>query len=429
MWRKTWILLVALLVVLAGCGGDDADNSAGGHGGDTYEDSPGRGTGGGTGGTGGAGGAGGVGGTGGAGGTGGSATGGTGGGDQGGSGGVTPEPGQLTAGEWRDLDHWDFWRNLVESDWGHMEARWRFDTARRFPVVVHDGADVVTDAAVELLDGQGNAIWRARTDAWGEAELFAGLFAVAQGPFTVRASVGAASAEQTGLTDPPEGRLDLELADAATPAAVLDVAFLVDTTGSMGDELRYLQVELGSVIERVRTEQEQAVTIRLGLGFYRDQDDEYVVRNFPFTTDVADAQAKLAAQDAGGGGDYEEAVEQGLDAMITQGQWSASARARLLFVVLDAPPHQRESVLGKIQEVTASAAAQGIRIVPVAASGVDKNTEFLMRMLGIATGGTYTFLTDHSGIGGSHIDPTIGAYQVEFLDDLLVRVIGEALGQ
>jgi len=29
---------------------------------------------------------------------------------------------------------------------------------------------------------------------------------------------------------------------------------------------------------------------------------------------------------------------------------------------------------------------------------VDKPTEFLLRLLGITTGGTYTFLTDDSGI-------------------------------
>lgn len=64
----------------------------------------------------------------------------------------------------------------------------------------------------------------------------------------------------------------------------------------------------------------------------------------------------------------------------------------------------------------------------MAASGIDKETAFLLRNLGIATGGTYTFLTDHSGIGNPHLEPTIGGYQVELLNHLLVRVIGEALG-
>ena len=50
-------------------------------------------------------------------------------------------------------------------------------------------------------------------------------------------------------------------------------------------------------------------------------------------------------------------------------------------------------------------------------------TEFLLRFLNIVTGGTYVFITNDSGIGGSHIEPTIGAYDVEYLNDLMVRVI------
>ena len=46
----------------------------------------------------------------------------------------------------------------------------------------------------------------------------------------------------------------------------------------------------------------------------------------------------------------------------------------------------------------------------------------------MATGGTYTFLTDDSGVGGSHLEPTVGEYQVEQLNDLLVRLIEQYIG-
>ena len=424
MGGRIWMWGGVLAVARAGCGSDDNaseggpdggfSNGAGGSRGDTGSDAgPGVGPGSGDPGTGG-----------GSGGSGGTTP--VGGDGQGGGG--THGAGQLTAGEWRDLDHWDFWRGLVGGVWQPHERYWGFDTSARFPVIVHDAGAPVGDAEVELLDVQGTAIWRARTDAWGEVELFAGLFSQSEGPYTVRAHAGSASAERADLEGPPALRIDLELAGAAAPAPVLDVAFLVDTTGSMGDELHYLQTELGDVIERVRTNYGQQ-TIRVGLGFYRDTGDMYEVRDFPFTTDVDLAVRNLAAQDAGGGGDWPEAVERGLDRMITQGQWSDSARARILFLVLDAPPHYRPEVVEKMKLLTARAAELGVRIVPLAASGVDENTEALLRLLGIATGGTYTFLTDHSGIGNPHLEPTIGEYQVELLNDLLVRVIGEALGE
>ncbi len=74
------------------------------------------------------------------------------------------------------------------------------------------------------------------------------------------------------------------------------------------------------------------------------------------------------------------------------------------------------------------AAARGIRIVPVVASGIDGNTEFLMRLTAIATNGTYVFITNDSGIGNEHLEPTVGDYEVEHLKDLIVRVIGEYAG-
>jgi len=35
------------------------------------------------------------------------------------------------------------------------------------------------------------------------------------------------------------------------------------------------------------------------------------------------------------------------------------------------------------------------------------------------------FLTDHSGIGGKHLEPTTDEYKVEPLNELLVRIITE----
>ena len=45
--------------------------------------------------------------------------------------------------------------------------------------------------------------------------------------------------------------------------------------------------------------------------------------------------------------------------------------------------------------------------------------------MAIFTDGTYVFITNHSGIGNDHIEPTIGEYQVELLNELIVRLIGE----
>ena len=57
-------------------------------------------------------------------------------------------------------------------------------------------------------------------------------------------------------------------------------------------------------------------------------------------------------------------------------------------------------------------------------NGLGEATFGLMcRFFAAATGGTYVFLTNHSGIGGDHIAPTVGQYEVEYLNDLICRLI------
>lgn len=335
------------------------------------------------------------------------------------------EAGQLTAGEWRDLDRWDYWLDLLKKpELAAYAELWGFATEQRYSVVVSADGVPLADAGVVLLGPDEAPVWRARTDVRGEAELFAGLFGDAvEGPFSisVETSAGAQLVEEVSA-----GPVDVEV-EGAQPDARLDLMFVVDTTGSMGDELSYLQAELASVIERVRAEIGETVEIRLSVNFYRDEGDEYVVRAFPFTGQIDDAIADLQAQDAGGGGDTPEAVHSALADAIDEHAWSEAATARLCFLVLDAPPHEDAQVLASVRESVRRAAAKGVRIVPLAASGIDQATEFLLRFQAIATGGTYTFLTDHSGLGESHLEPTVGEYEVERLDDQMVRLITAAL--
>jgi hypothetical protein len=75
------------------------------------------------------------------------------------------------------------------------------------------------------------------------------------------------------------------------------------------------------------------------------------------------------------------------------------------------------------------AAKKGIKIIPIVASGSgggvvqDRNLEFLMRSTALATNGNYIFITDHSGVGGKHTEPVIDNYEVELLNDIIVRTI------
>ena len=116
----------------------------------------------------------------------------------------------------------------------------------------------------------------------------------------------------------------------------LDLCFMIDTTGSMGDELRYLQSEVADVIERVTTELSET-DIALAFVFYRDEGDEYKVKSSDFTSDIAAQQRVLASESASGGGDTPEAVHEALQEVLGL-SWREGTR-KILIPVLDAPPH------------------------------------------------------------------------------------------
>ena len=92
-------------------------------------------------------------------------------------------------------------------------------------------------------------------------------------------------------------------------------------------------------------------------------------------------------------------------------------------MLLDAPAHHNTDVINSLHSSIANYAKNGILLIPIAASGADKNTEFMLRFFAISTGGTYVFITDNSGVGGQHTEPSVGKFQVEKLNELIVRLI------
>lgn len=334
------------------------------------------------------------------------------------------QAGLLTSGEWCDNENFDFWKNLITSrdEWHRISNRWELNTLNRIAVSVTDGNEPVGNVTVKLMSGT-TLLWEAISDNDGNAYLFDDFDGDNQYlPTKIIAEQNGAKLAEVEYSQGES--VEIKLTPERKAVNSLDLMFVVDTTGSMGDELYYLQTELSDIVNRVSAENQ--IPVRVSVNFYRDTTDKYVVRSFDFTDDADEAVMYINQQDANGGGDYEEAVEQALSDAVYNHSWESSTR--LMFLVLDAPPHYNANNAAKLSAVLSDASAQGIRIIPVASSGVDTETEFLCRTFSLATGGTYTFLTDHSGVGGSHLEPTIGHYQVEKLNDMIVRIIGEYIG-
>ncbi|MFP6763563.1 MAG: vWA domain-containing protein [Planctomycetaceae bacterium] len=224
------------------------------------------------------------------------------------------------------------------------------------------------------------------------------------------------SLEQTEWTiqvDQPEPSLPQQL----------DLALVIDTTGSMGDELAYLKVEIDSIATAVQ-QLFPNVDQRYALILYRDNGDEYVTRTFDFSSSLDEFRTQLARQQASGGGDYPEAMQAALW-QTTQLSWRDGPTARVAFLVGDAPPHARH--IDQTIDSVLNLRQKEVTLFPVAASGVRDEAEYLMRISAFLTMGQYLFLTDHSGIGNPHAKPVAPKYNVERLDRLMVRMIATEL--
>ncbi len=200
----------------------------------------------------------------------------------------------------------------------------------------------------------------------------------------------------------------------------LDVALVIDTTGSMGDEIAYLQAEFLELSRAIEDAYPNAAQ-RWSLVVYRDVGDEYVVRSFDFRDSATEFREKLELQGAAGGGDTPEAPDAAFEA-LTQLRWrTEDSTARLAFWVADAPHHQENAEA--LADAIRATRKQNVHIYPVASSGVDELTEVTMRSAAQLTGGRYLFLTDDSGVGGTHKEPTLPCYFVTRLDDAILRMV------
>ncbi len=203
----------------------------------------------------------------------------------------------------------------------------------------------------------------------------------------------------------------------------LDLVFVFDTTGSMGDELSWLTKEFGGIVQAARRSAPGA-NFRFGLVAYRDRGDAYVVKSFGFTNRQGQMQGWLRNLDASGGGDYPEAAAAALQSAVGL-NWRRGKGERIVFHIADAPPHKSET--RAYLDAAREAARKNIQIFGLGASGVAEESEFVMRQAALVTAGRYLFLTDDSGVGLAHAEPSIACYRVTRLKSLLVRVLQSEL--
>lgn len=117
---------------------------------------------------------------------------------------------------------------------------------------------------------------------------------------------------------------------------IVDVAFVIDSTGSMGGLISSAKDELTKMVSQLS--QTANIRTRFGLVEYKDHMDRPVTRDHAFTNELRQMQKAINSLSASGGGDMPEAVFDGLNDAVSKLDWHAHSR-RLMILLGDAAPH------------------------------------------------------------------------------------------
>ncbi|MBI2345356.1 MAG: VWA domain-containing protein [Deltaproteobacteria bacterium] len=332
---------------------------------------------------------------------------------------------RLKGGEWNDHEH--FAEYLTWAGDFNGELVYWFDADPRIVMMVRDEAGAaVPNARVVLTDVTGASVYQAVTDGQGEAVFFPNMLKGTQDAkeLTLAVTKGDARAESRQTIDRAQSaRWDLRLATVPRPLAAVDVVFALDTTGSMYDEIGQLRETLQAIVTQTG-QLNPSLALRLGLVLFRDRGDEYVTQVTDLTSDVAAIQEQIDGAEANGGGDYRESVSAALHDAVRTVHWSAAdaEAARLIFLIGDAPPHLDYAQEPHYLEEALMALRQGIKIYPVAASGIDDAGEYVFRQLSLLTMAKFIFIS-YNGTAPY----AVGAYDENNLDEIIFTTIAEEI--
>jgi len=135
----------------------------------------------------------------------------------------------------------------------------------------------------------------------------------------------------------------LENMDTTQP---VDIAFVLDTTKSMSDDIQHVKNNLQSFLTKL---QSKKATARIGFLEYRDQNEHFLNRVISdFTNDLNHISKSVESVDVTGGGDEPEAVYDALLAAKSSLSWDSKAK-QVVILIGDAPPHPK-TVDGKHDE-------------------------------------------------------------------------------
>ncbi len=182
------------------------------------------------------------------------------------------------------------------------------------------------------------------------------------------------------------------------PSSVLEMVFVVDTTGSMGGLIEGAKQRIWGIVNEVM-QTESRPDVKVGLVAYRDRGDQYVTQVLPLTNDLDQVYSALMSYRAAGGGDTPEDVRTALLDGVRRAGWSARVDrvAQILFLVGDAPPHDNYADVPDARSTAAEASQKGI-VVNTIQCGAIPGTKEIWEAIARHGNGQYFAISQDGGV-------------------------------
>ncbi len=356
--------------------------------------------------------------------------------------GVSPEPGRssgsvpsesgLKAGFADDNKQYGYFIDFLKE----------YDYALHLPLPVNERIRVyvkdinnksVPNADIRIYNGE-ELLCSGKTTADGSYQFNPDQFSASIKSYTAEITASGMQMERT-LNFERSGKRTLDASFGApriTENRVpLDILFVLDTTGSMGEEIRRLKTTI-ELIHLNLSSLSARPLIRFGLVLYKDVGDEYLTEIVPLTENLEGFQQELQRVEAGGGGDTPEDLQAALDDSLNRINWNKDG-IRLSFIITDAPPHLDYNQEFTYTDAAKSAREKGIKFFTVGTGGLDIDGEYVLRQISQYTSGKYIFLTygeggeSSGGTPGSVSHHTGSNFQTDKLEAIIIRFAKEEL--
>jgi len=155
-----------------------------------------------------------------------------------------------------------------------------------------------------------------------------------------------------------------EKAPATKPAArpQVEVAFVMDTTGSMSGLIAGAKAKIWQIANQVLTGKPRP-KVRIALVPYRDKGDDYVTKVYDLSDNIDQVYQDLMTFQASGGGDGPENVNQALHDAVNKIKWSPDrGTLKIIYLVGDWPPHNEYQDVPTYDKIAHQAITKGIYI-------------------------------------------------------------------